>query len=228
MEAVHLLRVDWMILAVFLVCAVYQGSQGFCRCVAPLIVTAVSLVTAFVLSRLMAPSLSDRAYPWACEQVLSRMDLKALHSEGLADIASQLGRLLPESVSTVLRIYKLELYPFVERARTDMPSAAAVYVAERAVRSMLRPLTLYAVRSLLFWGGFSVLKLVLSVFNRLLDTVIELTPLRVLDSLGGAVIGLLWCSVVLYLAGWVAGLLVPGIFQSLAEQSGIIQRVFGL
>ena len=222
----HLMRVDYIILAIFLLCAIYKGSQGFYNSLAPLIVTVISLAAAFVLSRLMAPSLADRAFPWAEAQVLTRMDLRGLHSEGLADITSQLSRLLPDTVTQVLELYHISLPPYVEKAMNQIPFAPSEMIAQRAVSAILRPATLSVVRTLLFLGFFLALKLVLSLFKNLLGLAVDLPPVRVLDNLGGAVIGILWCGAVLYLLGCVMSLAVPELFARLWENSRILQAVF--
>ena len=99
-------------------------------------------------------------------------------------------------------------------------------IAQRAVSAILRPATLSVVRTLLFLGFFLALKLVLSLFKNLLGLAVDLPPVRVLDNLGGAVIGILWCAAVLYLLGWAASVALPELFASLAGHSLLLQRVF--
>ncbi len=227
MEAAqHLMGVDLVILAIFLACAVYKGSQGFYASLAPLIVTVISLAGAFAVSRLLAPSLAERVFPWVREQVLTRMDLKGIHSRDLADITSQLGKLLPDIASGVLDKYHLDLRPFVEKVMQEQPYGTPEHIAEAAVSAVLLPATTYMVRSLLFLVAFLALKLVLSLFKNLLGLAVDPTPVRVLDNLGGAVIGILWCAAVLYLLGWAASVALPELFASLAGHSLLLQRVF--
>lgn len=220
---------DWILAAGLLFFALLKGSRGFYDSLAPLIVTLTAIVGASVLTLMLSGRVAEYLYPYVREELGSRMDLSAIRTPDLGVIASQLGRMLPELMSSLLRKLHLEPRLFVEEAAQSLSGsagAAARRIAEDAVSAMLLSVTGAVVRVLLFFLAFVVIKLLLTPICKAAGVAFDLPVIRVVDRLGGFLLGLLECAIALYLLFWLLDLFSPGLFERLRDGSAILAYVF--
>ena len=131
--------VDVMILLVLGVFMLQKGNKGFFRCLAPLIVTVISIVLAFLLAALLTDSVTKYALPLVREKLFSHMDLSAIRSNRLTDIATQLEKLMPEMMEKLIRKFDVDVLPYVRQAVEDAAfNATARQIAEEAASAVRR------------------------------------------------------------------------------------------
>lgn len=218
---------DWILAAVLLFFALLKGSRGLYDSLMPLIITLVAIVGASILTLAMAAQLTESILPWVQKELLSRMDLSAIRSVEQPQILSQLTRLMPDYLTSLLRKLHLQIAPFVEEAmRGAARGATGAGIAEEAVSAMLRPMTLAVVRAMLFVLAFLLIKLMLTLVQKAAGLAFDLPVIRVVDRVGGFLLGFVECAVVLYLLFWLLDLLSPALFERMAESSGLLTAVF--
>ena len=221
------LLADIAILTVLGLFTLQKGLKGFFRCLAPTIVTLISIGLAFLLSALFTEPVTKHVFPLAQEQLFSHMDLGAIRSTQLTDVASQLEKLMPETMDNLIRKFNVDMLPYVKQAVADAASSAtARQIAEDAASAVLLPVTRSIVRIFLFFGLFVILKLVLSLVRAISGLAFELPGVNVLDHLGGAIIGALWGAVFLYIVCWLLDLFFPDQFKVIVESSRLLSIVF--
>ena len=106
--------------------------------------------------------------------------------------------------------------------------ADAQRAAADAVSAMLYEATASVVRIVLFLLFLFTLRLMLTGVKRALGTVIRLPVIRWIDILGGALLGLVVCAVILSAALWVCDLLRVEEVVSLVQQSYILTKFLNL
>ena len=221
------LLVDITILVILGLFMLQKGLKGFFRSLAPTIVTLISFGLAFLLSAILTGPVTKHVFPLAQEQLLSHMDLGAIRSTRLTDVASQLEKLMPETMDDLIRKFNVDVLTYVKQAvEAASSTATARQIAEDAASAVLLPVTRSVVRIFLFFGLFIVLKLTLSLVRKILGLAFELPGVSVLDHLGGAVIGALWGAVFLYIVCWLLDLFFPDQFEVIVESSRLLTIAF--
>ena len=218
---------DIAILATLGLFMLQKGLKGFFRILSPTIVTLISIGLAFLLSALLTEPVTKHVFPLAQEQLFSHMDLSAIRSTRLTDVASQLEKLMPETMDNLIRKFNVDVLPYVKQAVEGAASSAtARQIAEDAASAVLLPVIRSIVRIFLFFALAVILKLALSLVSKILGLAFELPGVSVLDHLGGAVIGALWGAAFLYIVCWFLDLFFPDQFKVLVESSRLLSIVF--
>ena len=128
------------------------------------------------------------------------MDLSSIRSRVFEEISAQLQKLLPSLVVRYAEWLELDVDAFVAQALKDAPFAAGQRVAEDALGAMLRPISAELVSSGMLLLLFLVLRFALGTLVAVSGLVPELPIVGLLDRLLGALIGLLECALVFWLA----------------------------
>lgn len=223
MEFIAQYLADIVVIVIFLGFAVGYARHGLYRSLAGVIVTVAAVLGALLLTHLLSGAVTDWIYPRAAERFAGKVDLSAVRAVDLSGVTEQLGQALPEGFLSLLRKLGMEIGAFVSAAVGESAVVAdARQAAADAVSAMLYEATASVTRIVLFLLLLLILRLLLTGVKRTLGLAIRLPMLRWLDVLGGAVLGLIVCAVVLFAALWVCDLLRVGAVVSLAEQSRIL------
>ena len=229
MEFIVQYLADIVVVVIFLGFAVGYGRHGLYRSLAGVIVTVAAVLGALLLTYLLSGAVTDWVYPRVAERFAEKVDLSGVQAASLSGVTEQLERILPEGFLSLLRKLGMEIGAFVSAAVGECAVVAdARRAAADAVSAMLFEATASVVRIVLFLLLLLVLRLLLTGVKRTLGLVIRLPVLRWLDVLGGAVLGLIVCAVVLFAALWICDLLRAGEVVSLARQSRILTQMLDL
>ena len=195
------LALDLAVVAVFLIFAFLKGDKGLYKTLVPMLVTVTAVSAAIILSEMLKTRVAEAVFPWAWDQLRSRVDLSAIRSPVITDISAQLEKLLPDSVMNIAASLGLQMKDLVEAAaKSPSVSLDAQRMAEEAVRAMLYPVTVAVVRGGLFFLFFVLLKIMLSLVTAAAGLAFELPVIGWVNRAGGALVGVVECAVVLLIA----------------------------
>ena len=181
-----------VIMAVVLIAAVIYGAhRGLFRALAGLAVVIVALVGAAIIANTLAAPAARLVTPLIREQIETKVDeamARQSQDEGFAieDLLALMG--LDEDVRNSLASQTQEKIQ-------DTGVSLVMAVVESLAQSIL-----YAALFLVSFVGLTIL---LKLLIRAMDLVLQLPGLHLVNSLGGAVIGLIEGALVLFLAIWV-------------------------
>ena len=184
-----------VIMAVVLIAAVIYGAhRGLFRALAGLAVVIVALVGAAIIANTLAAPAARLVTPLIREQIETKVDeamarqSQEVVDEGFAieDLLALMG--LDEDVRNSLASQTQEKIQ-------DTGVSLVMAVVESLAQSIL-----YAALFLVSFVGLTIL---LKLLIRAMDLVLQLPGLHLVNSLGGAVIGLIEGALVLFLAIWV-------------------------
>ena len=222
------LPVDWILLAILAIWIILKGSRGFYDCLMPFLITLIAIPCALFVVLIFREQATEAAYDWLLDQLLQRMDLSAVRSLDPAEITAQLERLLPAVLMNVAGGMELDLGTFVRESAAALGlGGGGEQIAAQAAGALLRPVTAAAVRLLLFFGSFFMLKFIFSAVARIARLSFSLPGFAVVDRVCGMLLGFLEGSVVLFLLFWLMRYLLPEQFALLQENSRILTALFG-
>ena len=186
-----------VIMAVVLIAAVIYGAhRGLFRALAGLAVVIVALVGAAIIANTLAAPAARLVTPLIREQIETKVD------EAMAR-QSQEVQMPEEDVDEGFAIEDLlALMGLDEDVRNSLASQTQEKIQDTgvAVVESLAQSILYAALFLVSFVGLTIL---LKLLIRAMDLVLQLPGLHLVNSLGGAVIGLIEGALVLFLAIWV-------------------------
>ncbi len=168
-----------LILALLLLAgALFGAKRGLFQSLVGLGIVLAALVGAMLVSSVLTEPLTQLVYPKVEESVIARLlpQEEMRESEAPAQEPSEGG---------VLDRYRRQLEQTLADATTG-----AVEAAVRALRETARGLVEGFVRAAVFFAAFLVLLVLLKLAARGLEHVLELPGLRLLNKLGGGVLGL--------------------------------------
>lgn len=223
MEFILQYLADTVVVVIFLCFAVGYGRYGLYKSLAGVIVTVAAVLGALLLTYLLSGAVTDWVYPRAAERLAGKVDLGGVRAVSLSGVTEQLEALLPEGFLSLIRKLGMQIGAFVSAAAGESAVVAdAQRTAADAVSAMLYEATASVVRIVLFLLLLLVLRLMLTGVKRALGVAIRLPVIRWIDVLGGAVLGLIVCALILYAALWVCDLLQVQGVVSFARQSYIL------
>ena len=189
---------DGAVIVVFLIFAFLKGDKGLYKTIVPVLVTVTAVSAAIILSEMLKNRVADAVFPWAWDQLRSRIDLSAIRTSVTADVASQLEKLLPDTVMNIAGSLGLTVKQAVSSAaESAVAQADARALAEQAARAVLYPVTVAVVRVGLFFLFFVLLKVMLGLLTAAAGLAFDLPVIGWLDRAGGALVGVVECAVVL-------------------------------
>ena len=192
--------IDMIAVAVLIAAAAWGAHRGLFRALAGLAVVIVALVGAAVIANALAAPAARLVTPLIRESIETRVD------EAMAQ-QSQEVQMPEEDVDEGFAIEDLlALMGLDEDVRNSLASQTqekiqdtGVSLAMAVVESLAQSI-LYAALFLVSFVGLTIL---LKLLIRAMDLVLQLPGLHLVNSLGGAVIGLIEGALVLFLAIWV-------------------------
>ena len=192
--------IDMIAAAVLIAAAAWGAHRGLFRALAGLAVVIVALVGAAVIANALAAPAARLVTPLIRESIETRVD------EAMAQ-QSQEVQMPEEDVDEGFAIEDLlVLMGLDEDVRNSLASQTqekiqdtGVSLAMAVVESLAQSI-LYAALFLVSFVGLTIL---LKLLIRAMDLVLQLPGLHLVNSLGGAVIGLIEGALVLFLAIWV-------------------------
>ena len=200
--------VDVVIVAVLLTGIVIGARRGFLQSVAGVAVVIAALFCAAWVARRFADPVAQWLEPILAKAIQEKIETQSTSSASAGEMLSLLGfsgRNLTELVETVT-------HRAIETGRT---------LLEEVVGSVVHSIA-YAVLYLL---SFLALFLVLKLLLKPLDLASRLPGLRTLNGLGGAALGLVEATLLLYVAVWVLRKFQLVITPQLIEESMLL-RIF--
>ena len=200
--------VDVVIVAVLLTGIVIGARRGFLQSVAGLAVVIAALFCAAWVARRFADPVAQWLEPILAKAIQEKIETQSTSSASAGEMLSLFGfsgRNLTELVETVT-------HRAIETGRT---------LLEEVVGSVVHSIA-YAVLYLL---SFLALFLVLKLLLKPLDLASRLPGLRTLNGLGGAALGLVEATLLLYVAVWVLRKFQLVITPQLIEESMLL-RIF--
>ena len=192
--------IDMIAAAVLIAAAAWGAHRGLFRALAGLAVVIVALVGAAVIANALAAPAARLVTPLIRESIETRVD------EAMAQ-QSQEVQMPEEDVDEGFAIEDLlVLMGLDEDVRNSLASQTqekiqdtGISLAMAVVESLAQSI-LYAALFLVSFVGLTIL---LKLLIRAMDLVLQLPGLHLVNSLGGAVIGLIEGALVLFLAIWV-------------------------
>ena len=192
--------IDMIAAAVLIAAAAWGAHRGLFRALAGLAVVIVALVGAAVIANALAAPAARLVTPLIRESIETRVD------EAMAQ-QSQEVQMPEEDVDEGFAIEDLlALMGLDEDVRNSLASQTqekiqdtGVSLAMAVVESLAQSI-LYAALFLVSFVGLTIL---LKLLIRAMDLVLQLPGLHLVNSLGGAAIGLIEGALVLFLAIWV-------------------------
>lgn len=220
------LLLDIIVGVVFLCWAVLAGERGLYRSLVPLIVTVIAVAGAAGLSAVLRDTVTESVYPWAWEQLSRRIDLSTIRTDRLEEGLSQLEKLLPDSVLNTAEELGVDLKDLAEGLREERPGEKVSRLMEDTAEAAFRPVVAGAVRWGLFLLFFLILKLALGALAGAAGLAFRLPVIGWIDKLGGALIGILECAVVVWLLCRLAEVLDLELVLGFAGRSRILSLFF--
>ena len=192
--------IDMIAVAVLIAAAAWGAHRGLFRALAGLAVVIVALVGAAIIANALAAPAARLVTPLIRERIETRVD------EAMAQ-QSQEVQMPEEDVDEGFAIEDLlALMGLDEDVRNSLASQTqekiqdtGVSLAMAVVESLAQSI-LYAALFLVSFVGLTIL---LKLLIRAMDLVLQLPGLHLVNSLGGAAIGLIEGALVLFLAIWV-------------------------
>ena len=192
--------IDVIVAAILVAAAVWGAHRGLFRSLAGLAVVIVALVGAAIIANTLAAPAARLVTPLIREHIETKVD------EAMAQQSQEVQ--MPEedvdegfAIADLLALMGLDedvrdsLVRQTEEKIQDTGISLAMAVVESVAQSIL-----YAALFLVSFVGLTIL---LKLLIRAMDLVLQLPGLHLVNSLGGAVIGLIEGALVLFLAIWV-------------------------
>lgn len=217
---------DVIVAAVLLLFLLGGARRGLFRSIAGLVIMVMSLVGAGMFTNTVTPMLSDYLQPVIERQVEQRME-SAMSGQSVAEEQPTVGEtdtpaLENEEIRQLLVLLGLdgELGDNLANAAEEKVREAGISIATAVAQSVAASV----LHALVFLASFVALLLLLNVLMRAMDLVLKLPGLHLLNTLGGAAVGLAEGALVLFLAIWVLRRL--GFSPDEAAQSTVLLRFF--
>ena len=196
--------IDIVILAVLVGFLVYGARRGLFRALAGLLIIVVALVGAGMIAsaasgpaaRLITPMISQRIEEKVDLAMSEQSDQVQMPEEDVEESADGF------SVEGILALMGLDsdVRGSLAQQAEDKIKETGISLAQAIVESVAQSI-LYAVIYIL---AFILLLILLRLLARALDLVLKLPGLNLLNTLGGAVAGLIQGALLLFLAIWLA------------------------
>lgn len=229
MDLIEQYPADGIVVVIFLCFAAGYGRRGLYKSLAGLIVTVAAVLGALLLSYLLSGVVTDWIYPRVADRFAEKVDLSAIRAGSIGGVTQQLQELLPEGFLGLLRKLGMQIGAFVSAAVGESAVVAdAQRAAGDAVSAMLYAVTASVTRIVLFLLLLLILRLLLTGMKNTLGLAIRLPVIRWLDVLGGAVVGLAVCALLLYAVLWLCDLLRAEAIAFLAARSRILTEFLKL
>ena len=181
-----------VIMAVVLIAAVIYGAhRGLFRALAGLAVVIVALVGAAIIANTLAAPAARLVTPLIREQIETKVD------EAMARQSQEVQ--MPEEDLLALMGLDEDVRNSLASQTQEKIQDTGVSLVMAVVESLAQSI-LYAALFLVSFVGLTIL---LKLLIRAMDLVLQLPGLHLVNSLGGAVIGLIEGALVLFLAIWV-------------------------
>ena len=192
--------IDMIAAAVLIAAAAWGAHRGLFRALAGLAVVIVALVGAAVIANALAAPAARLVTPLIRESIETRVD------EAMAQ-QSQEVQMPEEDVDEGFAIEDLlALMGLDEDVRNSLASQTQEKIQDTGVSlamAVVESLAQSVLYAALFLVSFVGLTILLKLLIRAMDLVLQLPGLHLVNSLGGAVIGLIEGALVLFLAIWV-------------------------
>ena len=192
--------IDMIAAAVLIAAAAWGAHRGLFRALAGLAVVIVALVGAAVIANALAAPAARLVTPLIRESIETRVD------EAMAQ-QSQEVQMPEEDVDEGFAIEDLlALMGLDEDVRNSLASQTQEKIQDTGVSlvmAVVESLAQSILYAALFLVSFVGLTILLKLLIRAMDLVLQLPGLHLVNSLGGAVIGLIEGALVLFLAIWV-------------------------
>lgn len=216
--------IDIVVAAVLLGFAVYGGKRGLFRALSGLLAVVVALVGAGIIAATFTTPVTKVVTPLIAGHIEEKVEnAMAVQSAGSGVQMPEADTEDPSAIQDLLAILGLDdevrsrLAEEVQEKVRDTGASIAAAVVESMARSLIYG-TLYIL-------SFAVLLLLMKVLIGAMDLVLKLPLLRGLNTLGGAAVGLVEGTLLLFLAVWVLRRLGVS-FESEALAEAHILRIF--
>ena len=205
---------DLAIVVILLVFALWGRHRGLILSVFSLVALLVAIVGGFVISKHLAPTVTEWVYPMVEETVVSAVQsalpeesedttqtdsseemgqfFENLSPEAIQEYLGSTGIELPEAVQTFLS--NLDEEDLADLADSSSVEELAASAAKKAVETV--------VRVLLFLLCFVLILILWHVLARALDLVSRLPGLNAMNKLGGFLFGALRGALFLFVVAW--------------------------
>lgn len=187
--------IDAIAAAILIGFCVWGAHRGLLRSLAGLVILVVSLVGAAMLATTFAPGLTSLVTPIVEKQVAEYVSEAAEIDLQLPEAA------LPAEAEELL--VKLGLDEDLRRSLTEQAEKTVVETGADAATAVVVSIVHGLVYAVLFVLFFAALTVLLHVLLGAMDLVLKLPGLHLLNSLGGALVGLVQGALALFLAVWV-------------------------
>jgi len=187
--------IDAIAAAILIGFCVWGAHRGLLRSLAGLVILVVSLVGAAMLATTFAPGLTSLVTPIVEKQVAEYVSEAAEIDLQLPEAA------LPAEAEELL--VKLGLDEDLRRSLMEQAEKTVVETGADAATAVVVSIVHGLVYAVLFVLFFAALTVLLHVLLGAMDLVLKLPGLHLLNSLGGALVGLVQGALALFLAVWV-------------------------
>ena len=187
--------IDAIAAAILIGFCVWGAHRGLLRSLAGLVILVVSLVGAAMLATTFAPGLTSLVTPIVEKQVTEYVSEAAEIDLQLPEAA------LPAEAEELL--VKLGLDEDLRRSLMEQAEKTVVETGADAATAVVMSIVHGLVYAVLFVLFFAALTVLLHVLLGAMDLVLKLPGLHLLNSLGGALVGLVQGALALFLAVWV-------------------------
>lgn len=187
--------IDAIAAAILIGFCVWGAHRGLLRSLAGLVILVVSLVGAAMLATTFAPGLTSLVTPIVEKQVAEYVSEAAEIDLQLPEAA------LPAEAEELL--VKLGLDEDLRRSLMEQAEKTVVETGADAATAVVMSIVHGLVYAVLFVLFFAALTVLLHVLLGAMDLVLKLPGLHLLNSLGGALVGLVQGALALFLAVWV-------------------------
>lgn len=215
---------DLIVIGVFVLFAVWKGYRGFYDSFMPFVVAVCALIGAVFVTRAFTDAAVEWVWPWVQRRFAEKVDWSSLKLLDLSQLAEAFERLLPEVLQNLSDKLGLDVQSYLNTAM-ETADATARQIAETAADALLMSVTEGAVRVLLFLGSWGLLSIVLTLVKNAFGLVFELPVIRGLDRIGGVLLGVALCFILIYTLLWLAALLNIRVILDFARDSAILQWI---
>lgn len=212
--------IDIVVIVVLVGFTIYGARRGLLRALAGLLVVIVALVGAGIVAATFTRPVTKLVTPLIADHIEKKLDA-AMEENAQAPISQSDGD--DSSVEDLLALLGLDQEvreSLAEQAREKIEDTG-VTIAMAVVESLAQSI-IYGVLYIVSFVGLSIL---LRVLLRAMDLVLQLPGLHLLNSLGGAAVGLVEGALLLFLVVWVLRRLGVS-FETEALASAHILQIF--
>ena len=212
--------IDIVVIVVLVGFTIYGARRGLLRALAGLLVVIVALVGAGIVAATFTRPVTKLVTPLIADHIEKKLDT-AMEENAQAPISQSDGD--DFSVEDLLALLGLDQEvreSLAEQAREKIEDTG-VTIAMAVVESLAQSI-IYGVLYIVSFVGLSIL---LRVLLRAMDLVLQLPGLHLLNSLGGAAVGLVEGALLLFLVVWVLRRLGVS-FETEALASAHILQIF--